>query len=152
MDEGGGSYSKMWFKLNYDHNHEVTSCDSWNFLEETKQIFWTLQECTLEFNKVCSSEEGGKCHDVPSLLMFSGVLRAMQRCWAWSLQWWDDTRVRYRVFRECSTEMKEETSEPCKDVWRKMCHNQPTEHCSTGYSEVYTMTDEKFGLESVVWI
>ena len=31
--------------------------------------------------------------------MFSGVLRAMQRCWAWSLPWWDDTRVCHWVFR-----------------------------------------------------
>ena len=31
--------------------------------------------------------------------MFSRVLRALQRCWAWSLPWWDDTRVRHWVFR-----------------------------------------------------
>ena len=32
-DEGDGSCFKMQVKLNYDHNHEMTSCDAWNFLE-----------------------------------------------------------------------------------------------------------------------
>ena len=34
-DEGDG----FCFKMHYDHNHEMTSCDAWNFLEvyqETK--------------------------------------------------------------------------------------------------------------------
>ena len=38
-DEGGSSCFKMQVKLNYDHNHEMTSCNAWNFLEvyqETK--------------------------------------------------------------------------------------------------------------------
>ena len=38
-DEWDGSCFKMQVKLNYDHNHEMTSCDAWNFLEvyqETK--------------------------------------------------------------------------------------------------------------------
>ena len=38
-DEGDGSCFKMQVKMNYDHNHEMTSCDAWNFLEvyqETK--------------------------------------------------------------------------------------------------------------------
>ena len=38
-DEGDGSCFKMQVKLNYDHNHEMTSCNAWNFLEvhqETK--------------------------------------------------------------------------------------------------------------------
>ena len=25
---------QMQVKLNYDHNHEVTSCDAWNFLKK----------------------------------------------------------------------------------------------------------------------
>ena len=55
---------------------------------------------------------------------------------------------------ECSTEMKEECFESSghectKDVRRKMCCNEPTKQCSTGYLEVYTMTDEKCGLKSV---
>ena len=39
LDEGDGSCFKMQVKLNYDHNHEMTSYDMWNFLEvcqETK--------------------------------------------------------------------------------------------------------------------
>jgi hypothetical protein len=32
-DKGDGSCFKMQVKLNYDHNHEMTSCDAWNFLE-----------------------------------------------------------------------------------------------------------------------
>ena len=39
-DEGGGFCFKMQVELNYDHNHEMTSCDAWNFFEvyqETKQ-------------------------------------------------------------------------------------------------------------------
>ena len=39
-DEGDSSCFKMQVKLNYDHNHEMTSCDTWNFLEvyqETKK-------------------------------------------------------------------------------------------------------------------
>ena len=32
-DEGDGSCFKMQVKLNYDHNHEMTSCNAWNFLE-----------------------------------------------------------------------------------------------------------------------
>ena len=38
-DEGDGSCFKMQVKMNYDHNHEMTSCDAWNFLkvyQETK--------------------------------------------------------------------------------------------------------------------
>ena len=34
-------------KLNYDHNHEVTTCDAWNFLEvdqETKKRYFELFE------------------------------------------------------------------------------------------------------------
>ena len=39
-DEGDSSCFKMQVKLNYDHNHVMTSCDAWNFLEvyqETKK-------------------------------------------------------------------------------------------------------------------
>ena len=39
-DEGDGLCFKMQVELNYDHNHEMTSRDAWNFLEvyqETKQ-------------------------------------------------------------------------------------------------------------------
>ena len=38
-DEGDGFCFKMQVELNYDHNHEMASCDAWNFLEvyqETK--------------------------------------------------------------------------------------------------------------------
>ena len=44
-DEGGGFCFKMQVKLNYDHNHEMTSCDTWNFLEvyqETKKRYFEL--------------------------------------------------------------------------------------------------------------
>ena len=33
--------------MNYDHNHEVTTCDAWNFLEvnqETKKRYFELFE------------------------------------------------------------------------------------------------------------
>ena len=37
--EGDGFCFKKQVELNYDHNHEMMSCDAWNFLEvyqETK--------------------------------------------------------------------------------------------------------------------
>ena len=37
----------MHVKLNYNHNHEVTTCDAWNFLEvdqETKKRYFELFE------------------------------------------------------------------------------------------------------------
>ena len=45
--EGCGSRFQMHVKLNYDHNHEVTTCNAWNFLEvdqETKKRYFELLE------------------------------------------------------------------------------------------------------------
>ena len=44
-DDWDGSSFKMKVKMNYDHNHEVTTCDAWNFLEvdqEPKQRCFEL--------------------------------------------------------------------------------------------------------------
>ena len=43
--EGDSSCFKLQVKLDYDHNHEMTSCDAWNFLEvyqETKNRYFEL--------------------------------------------------------------------------------------------------------------
>ena len=44
---------------------------------------------------------------------------------------------------ECTTE----TSEQCKDVQRKVCHDQPTERCSTEYLINDFPNQTEFGLE-----
>ena len=44
-DKGDGSCFDMQVNLNHDHNHEMTSCDAWNFLEvyqETKNRYFEL--------------------------------------------------------------------------------------------------------------
>ena len=39
-DEGDGFCFKMQVELNYDRNHEMTSCDAWNFLEVYQETKW----------------------------------------------------------------------------------------------------------------
>ena len=138
--------------MNYDHNHEMTSGDAWNFLEvyqETRDILnfqEPLQECALEFNEGCSTKECEECHDVPGLkcsVEFSEHYSDVEREFCHD-EMSQECATEYS--EECSTEIKEEyfessghectteIFEQCKDVQWKVCHDQPTEQCSTEYS------------------
>ena len=44
--------------------------------------------------------------------MFSGVLRAMQRCWAWSLQWWDETSAPLSIPRSARLRWRKSALSP----------------------------------------
>ena len=53
-DEGCGCCFQMHVKLSYNHNHEVTTCDAWNFLEveeETKKRYFELFESAFSPSK-----------------------------------------------------------------------------------------------------
>ena len=70
-----------------------------------------LQECALEFNEGCSTEEGEECHDVPGLkcsVEFSEQCSDVERevCHDEMTQ---DCATEYS--EECLTEMKEECFE-----------------------------------------
>ena len=69
QDEGGGSCFKMQVKLNYDHNHEMTSCDAWNFLEVYQDTKWRYFEHlgTSSRAHLSSTKAAAQCHDVPGL-------------------------------------------------------------------------------------
>ena len=131
--EGDGSCFKMQVKLNYDHNYEMTSCDAWNSSKcikiQNRDILNSqepLQECALEFNEGCSTEEGEECHDVPSLKC---SVESSEHCSNVEREVCHD-----EMTQECATEYSEE----CWTEMKEECFESSGHECSTETSEQYS--------------
>ena len=63
-DEWDGSCFKMQVKLNYDHNHEMTSSDEGCSTEKGEECHDVPGlKCSVDFSEQCSDVEREVCHD-----------------------------------------------------------------------------------------
>ena len=64
QDEWDGSCFKMQVKLNYDHNHEMTSSDEGCSTEKGEECHDVRGlKCSVEFSEQCSDVEREVCND-----------------------------------------------------------------------------------------